>query len=499
MYGYAAFYVLGFVVAGATGWHLGRRIGLDPSAWAALLAVTAVGGVLGSRVLHFDLAISGFGDRTFLGGLVGGALAFEAARRWLRIDARALDVMAIAVPAGHAVGRIGCFIAGCCAGAPTAHLHVAGLTTHPVQLYEVAVQVALVVLAVRLSGRLRPPGSVLLVVVGLYGLARAGLEGLRLDSWAQPGMTSTQWLAGLGGITALASAAWLVTRPQSGAAAATGRVARVALPALAGLPAVLFLARGEPFTPLEAAVLTGAGVLALPWLAPRARALALTAALPGALPAVVGILAIQALDTTAQRLPYTTFGAAASTGSYVESCGGAHRATVMGGSVTRTLPVGTDSWTDLRVYGFGGTDRDDHARVGIGGVGGSVAVDTRWVGAGIGLLAGNLVVDGLPEPVFPTAHLRLGRLDRFYLEGRLAEHEPVGIPLPGITVGAGFGVGDGGRLGAGVSMAGFYLTGLIPAERWGFEPFAAWGSTENWQFGLAVGARTGPAPLARER
>jgi len=116
---YPIFYSLGFVVATMVAWHLGRQARLDPRRWALLLAITVVGGVVGSRVLHFDLVIDGFGDRTFLGGLVGGALTFLAVSRALGLGGRGCDALAVAVPLGHAVGRVGCYVVGCCFGRPT--------------------------------------------------------------------------------------------------------------------------------------------------------------------------------------------------------------------------------------------------------------------------------------------------------------------------------------------------------------------------------------------
>jgi phosphatidylglycerol:prolipoprotein diacylglycerol transferase len=63
----------------------------------------------------------------FFGGLVGAVLSGWIFARWRGLSfTRGADYFAVAVPIGHAIGRIGCFVTGCCAGHPP----------HPVQLYE---------------------------------------------------------------------------------------------------------------------------------------------------------------------------------------------------------------------------------------------------------------------------------------------------------------------------------------------------------------------------
>jgi phosphatidylglycerol---prolipoprotein diacylglyceryl transferase len=504
---YPAFYTLGFVVAALVAWRFGRRSGLEPRTWAMLLAVTAVGGVIGSRVLHFDLVIAGFGDRTFLGGLVGGALTFMAASRLLALDGRGGDALAVAVPLGHAVGRVGCHLVGCCFGRPTTlpwgihhtpgtgahHADLATVSVHPVQLYEVGVQLALAALAWRYASRFRRRGSALLAVAGTYAATRVVLEGYRFDAWSQPGMTSTQWLASL-----LAGAAfgWLIWRERSGEAGLASRSAgrRPAIVAAAAVPPFLFMLRGEGFTQVELVVVAGAVMAMVPWAIAAVHRMTVRTAWVGATPAVAGLFVLQAaVDTAADRRPFTTVGVAGTTGSYVESCGGARRVGAVGVSVARTTPMGAESWVVARAQGFVGSDED----LGIGGVGFTVAAEGPWVGAGIGLLAGSVAIDGGRESVFPAAHLRLGRRESVFLEGRLAEHEPVGLPIPAISLGIGVGVGGGSTAGLGIGGSGFYGTGRFMSGAWEFEPYLAAGDADIYQLSFAVRKRLGTTQPTR--
>jgi len=77
----------------------------------------------------------------------------------------------------HALGRVGCFLAGCCYGVGSSFLH----DRHPVQLYEA---VSLVVLAYFFYRLLRKKGNEILVFALYfisYGTIRFALEFLRDD------------------------------------------------------------------------------------------------------------------------------------------------------------------------------------------------------------------------------------------------------------------------------------------------------------------------------
>ncbi|MBQ9760244.1 MAG: prolipoprotein diacylglyceryl transferase [Clostridia bacterium] len=86
------------------------------------------------------------GNITFLGGLIGGTVFFLAVYFILRsrLTARlteALSVIPCMITVGHAFGRIGCFLAGCCYGKPTDSIFGVQFPhlrepVHPTQLYE---------------------------------------------------------------------------------------------------------------------------------------------------------------------------------------------------------------------------------------------------------------------------------------------------------------------------------------------------------------------------
>jgi phosphatidylglycerol:prolipoprotein diacylglycerol transferase len=80
--------------------------------------------------------------KTIVFGLVGGYLGVEVAKSILGVTVKTGDSFAVPVAGAVAVGRLGCFSAGCCYGKPTRGAWGVdfgdGLLRHPTQLYESA-------------------------------------------------------------------------------------------------------------------------------------------------------------------------------------------------------------------------------------------------------------------------------------------------------------------------------------------------------------------------
>lgn len=164
------------------------RLGVTENQFWAALWLTVLGAVAGAKglfvVLGWHHYASGelqfWGDFStgfvFFGGLAGAVLAGAMFVRVCRLDFwRGADYFAVALPIGHAIGRVGCFFQGCCGGRPP----------HPVQLYEAAglLLTAGIVRGVLFrveSGRLER-GSAFAAYLLLYGALRLLLDFLRAD------------------------------------------------------------------------------------------------------------------------------------------------------------------------------------------------------------------------------------------------------------------------------------------------------------------------------
>ena len=132
----------------------------------------------------------------FFGGLLVAVPAALGYMHYKKLPIlKTADFLIVAVPLGHALGRIGCFLAGCCYGKPTTlpwgvtfsdpHALVApelmGIPLHPTQLYESLFNFALFGLLHYLSKKPHKEGKILVVYIWCYALLRFGIEFLRAD------------------------------------------------------------------------------------------------------------------------------------------------------------------------------------------------------------------------------------------------------------------------------------------------------------------------------
>jgi phosphatidylglycerol:prolipoprotein diacylglycerol transferase len=135
----------------------------------------------------------------FYGGLIG---AVTVALIYLRRNRLPLwtttDVFAPAIALGHAVGRLGCLMAGCCFGRPTslpwaitftnpqAAANVGtplGIPLHPTQLYEAGAELLILGVLLAWERRGRPfPGRTFWTYMLLYGVSRFIIEFYRGDT-----------------------------------------------------------------------------------------------------------------------------------------------------------------------------------------------------------------------------------------------------------------------------------------------------------------------------
>ncbi|WP_452228555.1 prolipoprotein diacylglyceryl transferase [Lacinutrix sp. MEBiC02404] len=99
-----------------------------------------------------------------------------------------LDIFAITTTIVHAIGRLGCFAAGCCYGAPTESniglifptTH--GISVHPTQLYEVTLLVAIMLFLMVIKKNKQFNGQIFLIYLMLYAFGRGILELFRGDN-----------------------------------------------------------------------------------------------------------------------------------------------------------------------------------------------------------------------------------------------------------------------------------------------------------------------------
>jgi phosphatidylglycerol:prolipoprotein diacylglycerol transferase len=206
---YGVLLALAFLLALFVASRLAERDGLPRERIFDLGLWMLLGGLLGSKVLlmfaepEYGMSLWNLLSVDFLrsggvwyGGFLGGLLAGVLLIRRYRLPFwKTTDAFAPAVALGQAVGRQGCFAAGCCWGEPTtmpwgvkftelAH-RITGVPIdnhlHPTQLYESGAALIIFLLLLWLHRRKSFDGQVLTAYAVLYGAMRFVVEFFRDD------------------------------------------------------------------------------------------------------------------------------------------------------------------------------------------------------------------------------------------------------------------------------------------------------------------------------
>jgi phosphatidylglycerol:prolipoprotein diacylglycerol transferase len=201
---YGVMMALGFLASLGHWRLLGRRTGVDTAFTGDLLVWLMVAGVAGARAAYVLANWAYFravpaeilrvdqGGLIFYGGFLGAGVALVLFSRLHRQSLlTTTDLVVTALPLGHAFGRIGCFLNGCCGGraAPAECALACGLAHYPVQLYESAFNLALYAFLFwyYLAPARRRPGRILALYLMTYPVGRFLLELLRGDERTRVG------------------------------------------------------------------------------------------------------------------------------------------------------------------------------------------------------------------------------------------------------------------------------------------------------------------------
>ncbi|MCL4425543.1 MAG: prolipoprotein diacylglyceryl transferase [Firmicutes bacterium] len=190
-------FALAFLLGTALAMLEAGRRGLDPNLILDLALYTSVAAIVGARLLFVLLEWPYYsgnpisvlwireGGLSLHGGLLGGVLVGLWFAGHQRIPkGRLADIVAPSVAIGTMVARFGCFFEGCCYGTltegwwGTLTRYAPGLR-HPAQLYEAALDLVLFLFLWFWRKRVRVPGQLFLLYIGLYSVIRFGVEFFR--------------------------------------------------------------------------------------------------------------------------------------------------------------------------------------------------------------------------------------------------------------------------------------------------------------------------------
>ncbi|MFN3740536.1 MAG: prolipoprotein diacylglyceryl transferase [Thermodesulfovibrionales bacterium] len=203
---YGVMVAIGFLLGVGLALNQARKEGISPERISDLSFYLLLAAIIGSRVFYIllnpgpyiknPLAIF----KIWEGGLVFyGGLIFAVITGVIYIKRHSLnlwqvaDIFAPSIAIGHAIGRLGCFFAGCCHGRPADlpwavtftdphSLAPLGIPLHPTQLYEAAGEFVNFIILLILRKRKSFKGELFWTYVMLYSILRFSVEFFRGDA-----------------------------------------------------------------------------------------------------------------------------------------------------------------------------------------------------------------------------------------------------------------------------------------------------------------------------
>lgn len=212
VHGYGLMIGLGFLFAVILGSMRAKKIGLSADDFTNIAIWVLVIGFLGGKILFliveyrdfFNDPLSIIKSEGFVvyGGIITGILAIYVYCKVKKLEfLRYIDLFATFVPINQAMGRIGCFCAGCCYGRqtdspigvvfPEGCLAPAGVKVLPTQLFMAAGDFAIFAIMLMYTKKDRKPGQATILYLLLYGVGRFIIEFFRNDYRGSVGILST--------------------------------------------------------------------------------------------------------------------------------------------------------------------------------------------------------------------------------------------------------------------------------------------------------------------
>lgn len=222
IYTYGALVAGGILVIIFLASWLAKKENLPPEKIIDLGVYLMAAAVIGSRLFYVIIEWETYikspldvfkvweGGLVFYGGFIGCILVgWWFVRRHQLPFWGVIDVYAVATPLGHAIGRMGCFMAGCCFGKPTDSIFGVVFTDpktlaprdihlHPTQLYEAGANLLIFAILMFFRRHKKFSGQVFLVYGMLYATARFIIEFYRGDPRGGIDSLSTSQIVAIG-------------------------------------------------------------------------------------------------------------------------------------------------------------------------------------------------------------------------------------------------------------------------------------------------------------
>jgi phosphatidylglycerol---prolipoprotein diacylglyceryl transferase len=215
IYGYGAMIALGILTALMLLSYRAKKRGYNEEKIFDMSILAIVFGVLGGKLLYIITNINNIIESpsvlkdvgsgfvvygSILGGLLG-VYIYCRMKKWSLLEI--VDLVVPSLPLAQGVGRIGCFLAGCCYGRETSlpigvifpsvplSLAPAGVHLVPTQIYSAVFDFALAAFLLWYDKKERKRGRIFSMYLIIYSIGRFFVEFLRADVRGNVGFLST--------------------------------------------------------------------------------------------------------------------------------------------------------------------------------------------------------------------------------------------------------------------------------------------------------------------
>jgi len=211
---------IAFLLGILLSFHFAKKDGIDKETVLDFTLWVIIAAIVGARFLYvigtwdqyqaniWEIFMVQRGGLVFLGGLLAAIVTLVYLSRRSRIPIlRVLDVATPAATLGYAIGRLGCFLNGCCFGLPTklpwgiqfpfgslAHSYYPHDHLHPTQLVSAASMFIAFAIVVWLYQKKKYDGYIFYWGLIMYSVYRFLIEFLRFSPIHWLGLTPSQWL-----------------------------------------------------------------------------------------------------------------------------------------------------------------------------------------------------------------------------------------------------------------------------------------------------------------
>lgn len=247
VHGYGLMLAVAFLVSIYIAARRAEKEGIPSQTIFDLGLLLLISSVFGARIFHIvqhpksygsvmdiiGIWQGGLSGLAFYGGFILALTAGVLYMRWKKLSIpQVLDILAPSLLLGVGIGRLGCFLAGCCFGKPTSLFcgitfpehslatmemgHVAKV--HPTQLYSFISLVSLFIILLILRKYIRIKGMLFILSVLMYSIHRFLIDFLRYYTEAEKigGLTTSQVMSIIAGtISAVILIIMIIRRPGS--------------------------------------------------------------------------------------------------------------------------------------------------------------------------------------------------------------------------------------------------------------------------------------------